>query len=859
MQHERPIAFASKSLTGAESRYANIERELLAIVFACQRFSTYLLGRSFVAETDHKPLEMIALKNLANAPPRLQRMLLQLQCFDVTIKYRPGTEMQLADALSRCPARASPEIKLNLRVDYIAFSRSWIETIKEQLTEDPILATVYQLTQQGWPHHRRHVPHIARRYFDFRDELSTDDGLLLKGPCIVIPNSLKEEYLHRLHEGHLSVNKTQENAKEHLYWPGMDADISDYTKRCQECIKRSRMPKEPLQPHDIPMGPWLKLGMDYFNFNGNSYVLISDYFSKFPYMFKAKTNFWSLRDHLINLFAIEGYPDEIVTDNGPPFSSQEFNRFLSKLGITHTTSSPHYPRSNGSVERMVQTVKTLLSKNSNTRSFQEILADLRATRIGTGLPSPAEILHGRNPVTKEACHIDYKAIRAVLQERQLKMKLSHDKSHRAKKARPLVTGERCYCLGPKDKWLECFVVGIRDTGRSYDVQIKATGAQFTRNRSHIRPKSPDIPVMHASFLQVSKTVLSGPLSEEPCGELNSNENSILSEASNLPEKEQNTSRNTTSKTVLSGPPKRNISKPPLTSKVLVSDTATRSQSDRRAKQTRFRDNPVSSVKAIPARTIKTKRPSPRHRSPVTFDVTDPDLLIPLRQVVTESIPDQQAEAPSVTPSPSASPSAALQPDSDETITKEPSVVLPVSQETDSDTVSSSSSESSSGTSSSSEASSTMTSPSSTGTTSTSSSASTSPEMLELERSIGTIISHERDRLGHAVTRNTISNAKQHILVLQQAIEQQPKRPVSAPPAASQPLPPLPRRRLSNTGSVSKVQAGNATVPRTSTPENSDRLSGLNYIDSLDESKSRCDCPARASFLYFQIRHLDESR
>ena len=245
VQDNQPIAFASKSLTGAESRYANIERELFAIVFACQRFSTYLLGRSFVAESDHKPLEMIAMKNLANAPLCLQRMLLQLQRFDVTIKYRPGPEMQLVDALSCCPARASPEIKLNMRVDYVAFSRSWIEMIKEQLLEDPILATVYQLTQQGWPHERRHVPHVARRYFDFRDKLSIDEGLLLKGPCLVIPNSLKEEYLHRLHEGHLSAEKTKQNAKKHLYWPGMDADISDY-KRCQECIKRSRKPKEPL-------------------------------------------------------------------------------------------------------------------------------------------------------------------------------------------------------------------------------------------------------------------------------------------------------------------------------------------------------------------------------------------------------------------------------------------------------------------------------------------------------------------------------------------------------------------------------------------------------------------------------------
>ena len=84
---DQPIALASKSLKDAETRYANIERELLAIVFACQCFSTYLLGTSFVAESDHKPLEMIAMKNLANAPPCLQRMLLELQRYDVTIKY----------------------------------------------------------------------------------------------------------------------------------------------------------------------------------------------------------------------------------------------------------------------------------------------------------------------------------------------------------------------------------------------------------------------------------------------------------------------------------------------------------------------------------------------------------------------------------------------------------------------------------------------------------------------------------------------------------------------------------------------------------------------------------------------------
>ena len=214
---DQPIAFASKSLTDRETLYANIERELLAIVFTCQSFSTYLLGRSFTAESDHKLLEMIAIKNLASVPPCLQRMLLELQRYDVTIKYCPGAQMQLVDALSHCPVRASLEIKLDIRVDYIAFTKPWTEKLKDSTQREPIIRAVYQLTQQGWLHQQRHVPHVARRYWDFRDDLSTDNGLLLKGPRLVIPHKPQEEYLHHVHEGHLSVKKVQDNAREHMY------------------------------------------------------------------------------------------------------------------------------------------------------------------------------------------------------------------------------------------------------------------------------------------------------------------------------------------------------------------------------------------------------------------------------------------------------------------------------------------------------------------------------------------------------------------------------------------------------------------------------------------------------------------
>ena len=237
----------------------------------------------------------------------------------------------------------------------------------------------------------------------------------------------------------------------------------------------------------------------------------------------------------------------------------------------------------------------MLSKSSNTRSFQEVLADLRTTRIGTGLPSPAEILHGRNLTTRAQAEIDIKAIRSVLQERQLKMTLDHDSSRRAKKARPLVVGERCHVLGPGNKWIDAFITGITDSGRSYETQVEATGKQLTRNRSHIRPRSPDIPHMHASFLQ-QKAVPSATSDENAPSET---ENLVISGCQQLANGQ---------KTVLSAKNRKGSIKQTNTSQVLVSETVPdrRVQPSRQAKMTRFGDNPVTSTVPIPPRSTDGK-------------------------------------------------------------------------------------------------------------------------------------------------------------------------------------------------------------------------------------------------------------
>ena len=712
--------------------------------------------------------------------------------------------MQLADALSRCLARASQEIKLDMRVDYIAFTKPWIEKLKDSAQRDPILAMVYQLTQQGWLHQRRHILCLVRRYWDFRDELSTDDGMLLKGLRLIIPGELQEEYLSRLHEGHLSASKVQENAKQHMHWTEIDADIEDYTKRCQECIKRSQVPKEPLQPHDIPEGPWRKFGIDYFAFDGNSYVLICDYFSKFPFLYRAKTSFWSLRDRLIDLFSSEGYPDKIVSDNGPPFQSKEFAKFLSGLGIKHTISSPGYPRSNGFIEWHIQMVKNMLSKSSNTRSFQEVLADLRTTRIGAGLPSPAEILLWRNLTTRAQAEIDIKAIRSVLQERQLKMMLDHDTSRRAKKARPFVVGKRCHVLGPGNKWIDAFITGITDSGRSYETQVEATGKQLMRNCSHIRPRSPDIPHMHASFLQ-RKAVPSATSDGNAPSE---RENSVISANRKGSIKQTNTSQ------------------------VLVSETVPdrRVQPSRRAKMTRFGDNPVTSTVPIPPRRQPGRDTSTRNRREFKLNVTDPDLLIPIKQTrVTTRHSDLREPQPSSSDSQPASSQPVL-----ETTTSESSVSLPSSPSGSSSTESTStsgtdSSSSETSSESSSQPSSNASSPETSSSASTS--RSTSPKLLEMERSFNSLLAGTRDCQGHPMTRSQMDNLRdqqQHIAVLKQVASQlqnQP-RPVSVPPVANMPLPPYSRRCPSDKGSKNQVQAENANAPHKSSDSETDRLQDI---------------------------------
>ena len=213
-------------------------------------------------------------------------------------------------------------------------------------------------------------------------------------------------------------------------------------------------------------------------------------------MFSCKTIWGTLKERLIELFGNEGYLKEIISDNGSPFNSQEFAEFLSSHGVRHTTSSPHYPQSNGFIECEIQKVKNLLYKtvDAGTRSFQEVLSELRSTKIGNGLPSPAEILHGRSLITGEPVTVDHASVKAVLVGRQIKDSQQYNKSHRVKIQRALVLGERCKGTGINNEWKQYYITGIDKENRCYQVVFEDTDRTLRQNQvSPKAPRGPDLP------------------------------------------------------------------------------------------------------------------------------------------------------------------------------------------------------------------------------------------------------------------------------------------------------------------------------------------------------------------------------
>ena len=244
LQNGQPVAFASRSLSQTERQYAQIEKECLAIVFSCERFSQYLAGRERITiESDHKPLQSIFQKSILSAPCRLQRMMLRLQRFNIDVKYKPGAQMYVADHLSRASLADNNEMTDNFQVfalevetltpfDSIKVAPERLSQLQKCTAQDLVLETLKTTVLTGWPERRDECPVQIRDYWNYREEISLYNGLLFKSQRVIVPKAMRSEILSRIHSSHQGIVSCLRKAKDIVFWPGMNSEIKALVERC---------------------------------------------------------------------------------------------------------------------------------------------------------------------------------------------------------------------------------------------------------------------------------------------------------------------------------------------------------------------------------------------------------------------------------------------------------------------------------------------------------------------------------------------------------------------------------------------------------------------------------------------------
>lgn len=522
LQNGRPIAYASRSMTPAETRYAQIEKELLSILFALERFHQYTYAKNVFVENDHKPLESIIKKPLASAPPRLQRMLLRLQKYTFDLRYKPGKQLVVADTLSRAPLPECESTE-NMEEELSYFVHTLIQNLP---ISDKKLQEIKELTSiemgdlcdnivKGWPEDKWKLNKECGDFWAHRDELSVNDGLIMKGERIVIPPSMRSEMLKNIHIGHMGIEKCRKRARDIIFWPCMGKQIADLVSKCAICLEnRNSIQKEPLIPSEIPNRPWEIVATDLFTWNDSDYLVIVDYYSKyFEFAKLENTKSSTVIMHTKSIFARHGIPVQVKSDNGPQYTSKEYKDFSRNWCFEHTTMSPYHSQANGLVEKSVQTIKRMLTKSKHDEIDPYLgLLEYRNTPMDN-LGSPAQLLMGRRlrsilPTSNK--QLSPKTIKPRRVRKKTKAKQNYQRHYYDKGSKPLPNLEKgdVVRIQQRGLWKPAIVENSAQTPRSYNVRT-SDGSVYRRNRRYIMKTSEKPFVPQNNFPDMNKPTISG--------------------------------------------------------------------------------------------------------------------------------------------------------------------------------------------------------------------------------------------------------------------------------------------------------------------------------------------------------------
>ncbi|XP_062556966.1 uncharacterized protein K02A2.6-like [Armigeres subalbatus] len=274
------------------------------------------------------------------------------------------------------------------------------EEIRKETAKDQILQSVMDaLETNAWPEN-------LRRFKNVSNDLSVHNGILIKNGCAVVPSELRQKTLNLAHDGHPMTAKLKSILRERVWWPGIGTDAEEWVKTCKTCATNGRPEKPtPMKRIFAPQTVWETIALDfngpYARYGGISILLMVDYRSRFLIARPVKsTSFDQTKQVFEEIFAREGFPKHIRSDNGPPFNGDEYKKYCADRGIETIFSTPLFPQQNGLVENYMKLVnKAMASAVSNGLCFKEELqaavnAHNAAAHSVTGVP-PEEVMLGR--------------------------------------------------------------------------------------------------------------------------------------------------------------------------------------------------------------------------------------------------------------------------------------------------------------------------------------------------------------------------------------------------------------------------------------------------------------------------------
>ena len=247
------------------------------------------------------------------------------------------------------------------------------------------------------------------------------DLSVYEGALFMIPPALRSRVLKMLHEGHPGVTRMKMLARRYVYWQGIDRDIEDRVKFCSSCQLAAKMPvRNELSPWPTPDCAWERIHIDFAGpMEGMMFLIVVDAFSKWPEVVQMRTSTTTATiKELGRIFAQQGYPKVLVSDNGTQFTAKEFQDYCQKNGIQHIRSPPYQPHCNGQAERFVDTFKRTLQKLQG----EGVMADALQTFLLTYRTTPCASLSGlKTPAEKFLGRI----LRTPLSDLQLKRTVTH--------------------------------------------------------------------------------------------------------------------------------------------------------------------------------------------------------------------------------------------------------------------------------------------------------------------------------------------------------------------------------------------------------------------------------------------------